>query len=71
MEFRGYNKDDSHEEENEDNPYCLLCKSRKDEDFPHLYGECEALVDLINLKIAKRAHRCTYYSLYKGIYRLN
>ena len=37
----------SHEEEKEDNPYYPLCKLRK-EDFLHLYGECEALVDLIN-----------------------
>jgi len=50
--FRGYNesynKEDSHEEEKEYNSYCPLCKLRKEEDFPHLYGECEALVDLRN-----------------------
>jgi len=43
MVFRDYNKDYSYEEEKEDNPYCLLCKLRREEDFPHLYGECEAL----------------------------
>jgi len=48
MVFRGYNKDDTHEGEREDNPYCPLCKLRKEEDFQHLYGECEAMVDLRN-----------------------
>jgi len=75
--FRGYNesynKEDSHEEEKEYNSYCPLCKLRKEEDFPHLYGECEALVDLRNLERAKGligAHWSTYYKFYKRIYKL-
>jgi len=53
MVFRGYNKVDSHEDEKEDNPYCPICKLRKEEDLIHLYRECEALADLRNLERAK------------------
>jgi len=42
-----------------------LCKLRKEEDFPHVYGECEALVDLRNSERAKRAHWSSYYNCYK------
>jgi len=31
----------------------IFCKLRKEEDFPHLYGECEALVDLRNSERVK------------------
>jgi len=69
MVLRGYNKVESHEEEKEDNSYCPLRKSRKEENFPHLYGECEALVDLRNLERVKGLIGAPITAFIKRIYR--